>query len=91
MIEKSERLELRLSAKQKQQIKNLANKCGLSISEYVLQRALNFEPKTIMPDVFYDFYSKLCEIYNTSNLSEQTEDRLLELIDLIHAELLKRR
>ena len=55
MIEKSERLELRLLAKQKQQIKNLANKCGLSVSEYVLQRALNFEPKTIMPDVFYDF------------------------------------
>ena len=91
MIEKSERLELRLSTKQKQQIKNLSNKCGLSISEYVLQRALNFEPKTIMPDVFYDFYSNLCEIYNTANLSEQTEDRLLELIDLIHAELLERR
>ena len=47
MIEKSERLELRLSAKQKQQIKNLENKCGLSVSEYVLQRALNFLDITI--------------------------------------------
>lgn len=35
MIEKSERLELRLSAKQKQQIKNLANKCGLSSGKVI--------------------------------------------------------
>ena len=35
MIEKSERLELRLSAKQKQQIKNLSNKCGLSSGKVI--------------------------------------------------------
>ena len=60
----------------------------LSISEYVVQRALGYEPITVLPDVFLDFYNKLCELSNTSGFTPETENKLLSLIDEIHSELL---
>jgi NAD-dependent SIR2 family protein deacetylase len=41
------------------------------------------------PDVFYDLYSKLCDICNADELSSpETEKALLDLIDRMHSELL---
>ena len=50
-----------------QKIESLADKCGLSISEYVRKRALGYEPKTVLPDVFFDFY----ETERNKNLSKE--------------------
>ena len=86
--EKLARIELRIKSKDKDKIKRLAEKCNLSISEYLVQRALGYEPITVLPDVFFDFYNKLCELCNTAGFTPETENKLLALIDEIHSELL---
>lgn len=87
--EKLARIDIRAKPKEKERIKRLAEKCNLSVSEYVVQRALGYEPRTVLPDAFFDFYNKLCEVCNTEGaLSAQTETALLDLIDRIHSEML---
>ena len=86
--EKLARIEIRIKSKDKDKIKRLAEKCNLSISEYLVQRALGYAPKTVLPDVFFDFYNKLCELCNSGNLTPETESKLLSLIDEIHSALL---
>lgn len=86
--EKLARIEIRVKTKEKERIKRIAEKCNLSISEYVVQRALGYEPRTVPPDVFFDFYNKLCELCNTAELTPEAESKLLTLLDEIHLELL---
>ncbi len=86
--EKLARIEIRAKPKEKEKVKWLAEKCNLSVSEYVVQRALGYEPRTVLPDAFFDFYNKLCELCNSGNLTPETESKLLTLIDKIHSELL---
>ena len=86
--EKFARIEIRVKPKDKEKIKKIADKCNLSVSEYVVQRSLRYEPKTVLPDVFFDFYNKLCELCNTSELTPEVESKLLLLIDEIHSALL---
>lgn len=86
--EKFARIDIRVKPKDKEKIKRLAEKCNLSLSEYVVQRALGYEPKTVLPDVFFDFYNKLCELCNTVEITPETESKLLSLIDEIHSALL---
>ena len=86
--EKFARIEIRVKPKDKEKIKKIADKCNLSVSEYVVQRALGYEPRAVLPDVFFDFYNKLCELCNTVGFTPETENKLLSLIDEIHSELL---
>ena len=87
--EKTVQIVIRAKPRDKDKIKSLAAKCNLSLSEYMVQRALGYEPRTVPPDAFYDLYGKLCEVCNTEGaLSEQAENALLDLIDRIHSELL---
>ena len=86
--EKYARIDIRVKPKDKEKIKRLAEKCNLSVSEYVVQRALGYEPRAVLPDVFFDFYNKLCELCNTVGFTPETENKLLSLIDEIHSELL---
>ena len=86
--EKLARIEIRVKPKEKGKIKQLAEKCNLSISEYLVQRALGYEPITGLPDVFFDFYNKLCQLDNTVGFTPETENKLLALIDEIHSALL---
>ncbi len=41
--EKLARIEMRVKLKDKEKIKQIADKCGLSVSEYVMQRALGWQ------------------------------------------------
>ena len=50
------RIELRVKPKDKDRINKLAEKCNLSVNEYILQRALGYEPKTVQPDAFFDWW-----------------------------------
>ena len=86
--EKFARIDIRVNQKDKDKIKRFAEKCNLSISEYLVQRALGYEPITVLPDVFFDFYNKLCDLCNTAGFTPETENKLLSLIDEIHSELL---
>ena len=86
--EKFARIDMRVKPKDKEKIMKLAEKCNLSISEYMAQRALGYEPITVLPDVFFDFYNKLCQLDNSARFTPETENKLLSLIDEIHSELL---
>ncbi len=86
--EKFARIDIRVKPKEKEKIKRIAEKCNSSISEYVVQRALGYEPRTVLPDAFFDFYNKLCELCNTATFTPETETQLLTLIDEIHSKLL---
>ena len=84
---KTQRLEIRITPENKKKIERYASKCGLSTSEYITKRALGFIPRTVLPDAFFNFYRKLCEICN-KDMTPETEAKLLTLIDEIHSEVL---
>ena len=50
--EKFARIDIRVKPKDKEKIKRIAKKCNLPVSEYVVQRALGYEPRTVLPDAF---------------------------------------
>ncbi len=56
----------------------------------MVQRALGYEPRTILPDAFYRFYSKLCDVTNElkETVTPETEAKLVELAEYIHSTLL---
>ena len=88
--EKLARIEIRAKPKDKDKIKSLAKKCNLPVSEYLVQRALGYEPRTVLPDAFYRFYSKLCDVTNElkQTATPETEAKLVELVEYIHSTLL---
>ena len=79
MKEKNARLELRLSAKEKEQLEQIAKKCGLPVSEYLRKRGLGYEPGPLLDERFYAVYSKLCEISNLP-LQPETEAVLIAIL-----------
>ena len=72
---------------QKQQIDRIAKYCELPKGEYILKRALGYEPKKVPTDAFFHFYDKLTELLNLP-LSPKTEKAALKLFDEITAEFL---
>ena len=80
MKEKDKRVELRLPAKEKEQLEQLAKKCGLSLSEYLRKRGLGYEPGPFLDDRFYAVYTKLCEISNLP-LTPETEAALTAIFN----------
>ena len=50
---KNKNLFIRVSEKEKKLIKHNAEKCGLSVSEYLRQRALGYMPRAVLPEVFF--------------------------------------
>ena len=68
--QKSARIELRVTAKEKDKIQSKARKCGLSTTEYVKQRALGYEPRGIPPDALFLCLEKLDELADKANSPE---------------------
>ena len=68
--EKPARIELRVTAKEKDKIQSKARKCGLSTTEYVKQRALGYEPRGIPPDVLFLCLEKLGELADKATSPE---------------------
>lgn len=58
-MEKDMRIAVRVTAKEKEKIQTKARKCGLSTAEYVKQRALGYEPRTVPPDALFACLEKL--------------------------------
>ena len=80
MKEKCSRVELRLSAKEKKRMEDIAKKCGLSVSEYLRKRGLGYEPGPFLDDRFYAAYTQLCEISNLPQ-SKEAEAALMEIFN----------
>ena len=90
MNDKKARIELRVTQSEKKKIAKLAESCGLSQSEYIRQRTLGYAPRTVLPDVFFDFYQTLCRLCDevADKVSPETERKLLEVVDEIQQRLL---
>lgn len=87
---KNKNLFIRVSEKEKNLIERNAEKCGLSVSEYLRQRALGYMPKVVLPEVFFSFNDKLGElcIAVEGKITTNTEERIIALIDSITEELI---
>ena len=86
MKEKSTRIVARVTDKEHAVISRKAQVLGLSLSEYIRQRALNYEP-TLFPT---DAYFKLCE--KVDSLIENPESprfkrEVIECLNLISLEI----
>jgi len=90
MKESEQRIEARVTPQQKKKVAQIAERCGLPQSEYIRQRALGYSPRTVLPDAFYTFHAKLCELCNSidGKIRTETEEKLLNLIYEIQSELL---
>ena len=53
------RIVARVTKKEKERINSIAEKCGLSTTEYIRQRALGFEPRSGPPGALFVFCEKL--------------------------------
>jgi hypothetical protein len=88
--DKNARIELRVTQSEKNKIAKLAESCGLSQSEYIRQRTLGYAPRTVPPDVFFQFYQMLCRFCDevADKVTPDTERKLLEVVDEIQRQLL---
>ena len=83
---KTQRLEIRITPEKKKKIESYASKCGLSTSEYVKQRALGFEPKSVLPDAFFRFCEKfdaLIDMGISKDIEAEAFNLLAEISDVL--------
>ena len=87
---KNKNLFIRVSEKEKTIIERNAKKCGLSVSEYLRQRALGYMPRAVLPEVFFSFNDKLDELCVAveGKITTDTEEKIIRLIDRITEELI---
>ena len=62
MRKRSIGINVRVTVTEKKKVTMLARKCGLSLSEYLRQRALGYEPGGHPPKEVFDVLDKLDEI-----------------------------
>lgn len=87
---KNKNLFIRVSSKEKNLIERNAERCGLSVSEYLRQRALGYMPRAVLPEEFFSFNDKLDELCVAveGKITADTEERIIALIDSITEELI---
>ena len=78
-------INVRVTVTEKKKVTMLARKCGLSLSEYLRQRALGYEPGGHPPKEVFDVLDKLdeiaenCSVQDGAAINAQT-DRLRDLL-----------
>ncbi|WP_440454065.1 plasmid mobilization protein [Ruminococcus intestinalis] len=80
---KNIRIAVRVTAKEKEKIQSKARTCGLSTTEYVKQRALGYEPRSIPPDALFVCLEKLDELEiktSSPELDEEIHDVLKQIV-----------
>ena len=63
-------INVRVTVTEKKKVTMLAKKCGLSLSEYLRQRALGYEPGGNTPKEVFDILDKLDEIAENCSARE---------------------
>ncbi len=58
-MKKENRIAFRVTEQEKKRITVLARKCGLSVSEYIKQRALGYAPQPVLPEVIFPLLEKI--------------------------------
>ena len=82
--ERTCRMDLRVSPREKEQIKALADNCKISTSEYLRKRALGYAVKAAPPDAFYHFIHHMSRLLNKVP-SAKVEEEALKLFDEVRA------
>ena len=85
MRKRSVGINVRVTVTEKKKVTMLAKKCGLSLSEYLRQRALGYEPGGDPPTEVFDVLDRLDEIaesYQPSAVTKITacEDEIRDLL-----------
>ena len=70
MRKRSVGIYFRVTVTEKKKVSMLARKCGLSLSEYLRQRALGYEPGGHPPKEVFDVLDKLDEIAENCSARE---------------------
>ena len=70
MRKRSVGINVRVSVTEKKKVTMLARKCGLSLSEYLRQRALGYEPGEHPPTEVFNVLDKLDEIAENCSARE---------------------
>ena len=78
-------INIRVTVTEKKKVTMLARKCGLSLSEYLRQRALGYEPGGHPPKEVFDVLDKLDDIAERCSARDETDiiaqtDRLRDLL-----------
>ena len=84
---KDVRIAVRVAAMEKEKIQAKARKCGLSTTEYVKQRALGYEPRTVPLDALFVCLEKLSELESKTN-SPELDEEINAVLKQIAAEFL---
>ena len=85
MRKRSIEINVRVSVTEKRKMTLMAKRCGLSLSEYLRQRALGYEPGGHPPkEVFYvldkiDEMAESCSVRDGAAINAQT-DRLRDML-----------
>ena len=85
MRKRSVGINVRVSATEKRKMTLMAKRCGLSLSEYLRQRALGYDPGGQPPTEVFNVLDKLdeiaesCSVQDGTTINAQT-DRLRDLL-----------
>ena len=83
MENRTTRLYTRVTPAERKKVRSLAKRCGLSVSEYIRQRALGFAPREIQPEIFYELVRRIETLYR-----ENGGEELLSLVRDIREDLI---
>lgn len=86
-MKKENRIAFRVTDQEKKRIAVLARKCGLSVSEYVKQRALGYAPQQVLPEVIFPLLEKIGQMQNLT-ASPETDAAICTLLKEISDTLL---
>ena len=78
-MKKEYRIAFRVTDQEKKRITVLAQKCGLSISEYVKQRALGYAPQPIIPEAIFLLLEKTGQLQDLT-ASPETDYAICTLL-----------
>ena len=85
MRKRSVGINVRVSVTEKQKMTLMEKRCGLSLSEYLRQRALGYEPGEHPPKEVFDMLDKIdemaesCSVRDGAAINAQT-DRMRDLL-----------
>ena len=85
MRKRSVGINVRVSVTEKRKMTLMAKRCGLSLSEYLRQRALGYEPGGHPPKEVFDVLDKLDDISERCSARDETDiiaqtDRMRDLL-----------
>ena len=70
MRKRSVGINVRVSVTEKRKMTLMAKRCGLSLSEYLRQRALDYEPSGQPPKEVFDVLDKIDEIAESCSMRD---------------------